>query len=151
MLCVQGVVIVTNTTSVQHSVTNILVVDDDKFILELLRKNLSSLGFNVFVAENSKQAKRLLTNEAIHCIMLDVMLGDESGFVVAKQLMHIIPTPIVFMTAEQGDEVLSESYLSDGMDFVRKPFDMFEVANKIKTLSYIGKIDRILHKLNKGN
>lgn len=150
MLCVQGVMIVTNTTNTS-SITNILVVDDDKFILELLRKNLSSLGFNVFVAENSKQAKRLLTNEAIHCIMLDVMLGNESGFIVAKQLMHILPTPIVFMTAEKGDDVLSESYLSDGMDFLRKPFDMSEVASKIKTLSYIGKIDRILHKLNKGN
>lgn len=113
----------------------ILVVDDEKNILELMRFNLEREGFEVLTATDGAHGLELVRQESPDLIVLDVMLPGMNGLEVCREL-HLDPTtrniPIIMLSAraEEMDRVLGLEMGAD--DYVTKPFSPRELVARIK-------------------
>ena len=86
----------------------ILVVDDEQDICEILQYNLETEGFEVMIANSAEEALELPLQE-FSLILLDVMMGEMSGFQMARRLKSNHDTahiPIIFITAMDGEDNL---------------------------------------------
>lgn len=114
----------------------ILVVDDEKSIVDILRLNLQKEGYNVSEAYDGAEAveKALSGNseERPDLILLDVMLPEMNGFDVCKKIRESSTVPIVMITAREDevDKVLGLEIGAD--DYVTKPFSMRELLARVK-------------------
>jgi two-component system alkaline phosphatase synthesis response regulator PhoP len=112
----------------------ILVVDDEKDILELLKYNLEKEGYRVQTAENGKKALKLAAGKP-DLIVLDVMMPEMDGWEVCKELRKshaTAKTPIVFLTARASevDEVVGLELGAD--DYITKPVRIRTFLARIK-------------------
>lgn len=111
----------------------ILIVDDEKNIVDILKYNLIKEGFETIEAYDGKEAieKALRLNPDI--ILLDVMLPVFDGFAVCRKLREKIQTPIIMLTAkeEEVDKILGLEMGAD--DYVTKPFSPRELIARIKS------------------
>ncbi len=113
---------------------HVLVVDDDVRLLRLLRKFLADCGFRVSEAENGLEARRLVQSIVFDIIVLDVMMPDESGLDVARDLMTTASGPILMLTALGEPEQRIEG-LEIGVDeYMTKPFEPRELELRIRNL-----------------
>jgi len=113
----------------------ILVVDDEPSIVTLLEYNLSQAGFEVLIAMDGEEGKRLAETEAPDFIVLDLMLPKLDGMEVCKQLrQQKIMTPILILTAKDHalDKILGLELGAD--DYMVKPFSTREVIARIKAI-----------------
>ena len=116
--------------------TRILVIDDEESLCEILQFNLEVEGFSVDVAYNAEEAlKKDITQYSL--ILLDVMMGETSGFKLAQQLKRQPETadiPIIFCTAKdtEDDTVIGLEIGAD--DYITKPFSIREVIARVKTV-----------------
>ena len=114
----------------------ILVVDDEKSIVDILRLNLQKEGYTVSEAYDGAEAveKALAENseDRPDLILLDVMLPEMNGFDVCKKIRESSTVPIVMITARE-DEVYKVLGLEIGADdYVTKPFSMRELLARVK-------------------
>lgn len=111
----------------------ILIVDDEKNIVDILKYNLIKEGYETIEAYDGKEAieKALRLNPDI--ILLDVMLPVFDGFAVCRKLREKIQTPIIMLTAkeEEVDKILGLEMGAD--DYVTKPFSPRELIARIKS------------------
>ncbi|TZE80869.1 response regulator YycF [Calorimonas adulescens] len=112
--------------------SKILVVDDEKPIVDILKYNLEKDGYKVLIAYDGEEAIRIATSEEPDLILLDIMLPKIDGFSVCKTLRQKLNTPILMVTAkeEEVDKVLGLELGAD--DYIVKPFSMRELAARIK-------------------
>ena len=114
----------------------ILVVDDEKSIVDILRLNLQKEGYAVSEAYDGAEAveKALAENseDRPDLILLDVMLPEMNGFDVCKKIRESSTVPIVMITAREDevDKVLGLEIGAD--DYVTKPFSMRELLARVK-------------------
>ncbi len=110
----------------------ILIVDDEKNIVDILKFNLKKEGFTTVEAYNGEQAIELALSEKPDLILLDVMLPKMDGFTVCRKLRQSISTPILMLTAkeEEVDKVLGLELGAD--DYITKPFSHRELMARIK-------------------
>ena len=113
----------------------ILVVDDEADIREILQFNLENAGFAVDAAASAEEALELLGPE--HClILLDVMMGEMSGFKMAEHLRNDKGNeiPIIFLTAKDTENDMLTGFSAGGDDYIAKPFSLHEVLARIKAI-----------------
>ncbi len=110
----------------------ILIVDDEKNIVDILKFNLKREGFVTVEAYDGEQAIEQVEKEKPDLILLDVMLPKMDGFTVCKKLRQTISTPILMLTAkeEEVDKVLGLELGAD--DYITKPFSQRELMARIK-------------------
>lgn len=113
----------------------ILVVDDERNILELIRYNLEKEGYGVLLASDGSSAVEIARNEKPDLILLDVMLPDLDGLATCRLLRQNQATrkiPIIMISArgEELDKVLGLEMGAD--DYVTKPFSTRELLARIK-------------------
>lgn len=110
----------------------ILVVDDEKPIVELISFNLKKEGHEVIEANDGEQAYNMALLEKPDLILLDVMLPKMDGFTVCRKLREKISTPIIMITAkeEEVDKVLGLELGAD--DYMTKPFGIRELIARVK-------------------
>lgn len=110
----------------------ILIVDDEKNIVDILKFNLKKEGFTTIEAYDGEQAIDLAVSEKPDLIILDVMLPVMDGFTVCRKLRQIISTPILMLTAkeEEVDKVLGLELGAD--DYITKPFSQRELMARVK-------------------
>jgi len=110
----------------------ILIVDDEKNIVDILRFSLRKEGFSTIEAYDGEQAVELALSEKPDLILLDVMLPKMDGFTVCRKLRQSITTPILMLTAkeEEVDKVLGLELGAD--DYITKPFSQRELMARIK-------------------
>ncbi len=110
----------------------ILIVDDEKSIVDILKFNLRKEGFTTIEAYDGEQAVELALSEKPDLILLDVMLPKMDGFTVCRKLRQSISTPILMLTAkeEEVDKVLGLELGAD--DYITKPFSQRELMARIK-------------------
>ena len=110
----------------------ILIVDDEKPIVDILKYNLEEEGFQVLVAYDGKQALHLAFQEQPDIILLDIMLPLIDGFNVCRQIRQKMNVPIIMLTAKETeiDKVLGLELGAD--DYVTKPFSVRELIARIK-------------------
>ena len=114
----------------------ILVVDDEKDIVEMLKYNLEKEGYTVFTALNGKRAIEQAHENKPNLILLDIMMPEMDGWEVCKQLMKDEKTstiPVIFLTAKgsEVDEVVGLELGAD--DYIVKPISIRKLIARIKT------------------
>lgn len=110
----------------------ILIVDDEKNIVDILKFNLKKEGFFTIEAYDGVQAVDMALNQNPDLILLDVMLPGMDGFEVCRRLRQSISTPIIMLTAkeEEVDKVLGLELGAD--DYITKPFSQRELLARVK-------------------
>lgn len=116
----------------------VLVVDDEKDIVDILKYNLESENeFEVYTAKDGKEALELTEHVTPDLILLDIMMPEVNGFEVCKQLKINPDTskiPIIFLTAKENeiDEILGLEIGAD--DYISKPISPRKVLARIKSV-----------------
>ena len=112
--------------------SRILVVDDEKSIVDVIKSNLEREGYFIETAGDGKTALDLALNNNFDLIILDCMLPVMDGFDVCKKIRQESPVPIIMLTAksEEIDKVLGLELGAD--DYMTKPFSMRELLARVK-------------------
>ena len=110
----------------------ILIVDDEKMILNLLSCNLIKEGYNVIEATDGVQAISMAQEKKPDLILLDVMLPKIDGLSVCKRVKNMMNVPILMVTArdEELDKILGLELGAD--DYITKPFSIRELLARVK-------------------
>jgi len=114
----------------------ILVVDDEQDICEILQYNLETEGFEVVTANSAEEALLLPLHE-FSLILLDVMMGETSGFQMARQLKNspaTVQIPIIFITALDSEDNLVKGLNIGADDYIAKPLSMKEVKARVRAV-----------------
>ncbi len=113
----------------------ILVVDDETYIVELVKFNLEKEGYRVIVAYDGIHALEIVREENPHLILLDIMLPSMDGLEVCRTLKqdpNYNTIPIIMLTAK-GDEFDTVLGLEMGADdYIKKPFSPREMVARVK-------------------
>jgi two-component system OmpR family response regulator len=113
----------------------ILVVDDESSISELISTSLRFVGFEVRTAASGAEALRIAEEFKPHALILDVMLPDQNGFEVCRQLRqdgHSVG--VLFLTAKDTVEDKITGLTIGGDDYVTKPFSLEELVARLRAL-----------------
>ena len=110
----------------------ILVVDDEKPIVDILKINLEKNGYKVIVAYDGETAAEMAYTHEPDLILLDVMLPKMDGFSVCRKIREKLAVPIIMLTAreEEVDKVLGLELGAD--DYMTKPFSLRELMARVK-------------------
>lgn len=110
----------------------ILIVDDEKPIVDILKFNLEKEGFVTSVAYDGEEAINLALSIKPDLILLDLMLPKVDGFNVCKELRKSLVCPIIMLTAKEEvvDKIIGLELGAD--DYMTKPFSIREVIARIK-------------------
>lgn len=116
------------------SEAKILVVDDEKNIVELIKFHLKKESYRIIEAYRGKDAIELYRKEKPDLIILDLMLPDMGGFEVCKSIRKESKVPIIMLTAkgEEVDKILGFELGAD--DYITKPFSPRELLARIKAI-----------------
>ena len=113
----------------------ILVVDDDRNTRRLLRAVLEAEHYTVFTAENGEAALRVMDQEHIDLVVLDIMMPKMDGYEFTKTLRENQSTlPILMVTAKQLPEDKHKGFIVGTDDYMTKPIDEEEMLLRIKAL-----------------
>ncbi len=114
----------------------ILVVDDEEDLCEILKFNLELEGYDVDTAFSAEEALKM-DLEKYHLLMLDVMMGEISGFQMAKKVREnkkLDSTPIMFLTAKDTENDMIYGLNIGADDYISKPYSIREVIARIKAI-----------------
>ena len=124
-----------NADGLNQNTQRILVVDDENSISELIATSLKFVGFDVRTAASGAQALQIAEEFKPHALILDVMLPDQNGFEVCRQIRsegHNIG--VLFLTAKDSVEDKITGLTIGGDDYVTKPFSLEELVARLRAL-----------------
>ena len=112
---------------------NILVVDDDKEIVESIEIFLRNEGFNVYKAYNGLEALDVLVNKEVHLILMDIMMPKLDGIKATIKIREERNIPIILVSAksEDTDKIMGLNIGAD--DYITKPFNLLELIARVKS------------------
>lgn len=114
----------------------ILVVDDEEDLCEILKFNLENEGYEVDTANSAEEALKLNISD-YDLLLLDVMMGEISGFKMASILKKEKKTaniPIIFITAKDTENDTITGFNLGADDYISKPFSLREVISRVKAV-----------------
>lgn len=114
----------------------ILVVDDEEDLCEILKFNLETEGYEVDTAFNAEEALKLNLS-SYNLLLLDVMMGEISGFKLASMLKKDPSTanvPIIFLTAKDTENDMLTGFNLGADDYISKPFSIRQVIARVKAV-----------------
>ena len=112
---------------------NILVVDDDKEIVESIEIFLKNEGYNVYKAYNGMEALDVLVNNDVHLILMDIMMPKLDGIKATIKIREEKNIPIILVSAksEDTDKIMGLNIGAD--DYITKPFNVLELIARVKS------------------
>ena len=112
----------------------ILVVDDDKDIVELMSIYITNEGYDVEKAYNGKEAiTKLNTNPDIGLMILDIMMPQMDGLAVLREVRKDSQIPVLILSAKTDDLDKIQGLLQGADDYVTKPFNPLEVMARVRS------------------
>ena len=114
----------------------ILVVDDEQDLLEILKFNLETEGYEVATASSAEEALQM-DIASFSLLLLDVMMGGMSGFAMARKLKEKPRTanvPIIFLTARDTENDTVTGFNLGADDYISKPFSLREVMVRVRAV-----------------
>lgn len=114
----------------------ILVVDDEEDLCEILKFNLENEGYEVDTTNSAEEALKMNIS-SYHLLLLDVMMGEISGFKMANLLKKDKKTaqvPIIFITAKDTENDTVTGFNLGADDYISKPFSLREVIARVKAV-----------------
>jgi two-component system OmpR family response regulator len=126
---------ISNADSINQNTQRILVVDDENSISELIATSLKFVGFDVRTASSGAQALQIAQEFKPHALILDVMLPDQNGFDVCRQIRNDgLNIGVLFLTAKDSVEDKIAGLTIGGDDYVTKPFSLEELVARLRAL-----------------
>lgn len=120
---------------------NLLIVDDQTSVLRTTSYALRALGHQAFTAENSRQAARLIDEEKIDALFLDVNLGPENGLDFLSQLRAGgNDVPVIVFTAQTSVEAAVDAMRRGATDYIPKPFIPEDIKQKLSRLEDLRRV-----------
>ena len=115
----------------------ILIVDDEKNIVDIIAFNLKKEGYTVITAADGEEGVQKAMEENPDLILLDIMMPKMDGYEVCKKIREKKNTPIIMLTAraEELDKVLGLELGAD--DYVTKPFGVRELMARVKAITTV--------------
>jgi len=115
-------------------VADILVVDDDRKTVDLIRLYLERAGFGVRVAHDGERALELVGESVPDLLILDLMLPKIDGLDVCLAVQAVNPVPVIMLTARttEGDKLAGLETGAD--DYMTKPFSLRELVARVKAV-----------------
>ncbi|PHO08495.1 DNA-binding response regulator [Thermoanaerobacterium thermosaccharolyticum] len=110
--------------------SKILIIDDEKEIVDLLKDSLERKGNTVLTAYNGKEGIEK-AKEMPDLIVLDIMMPDIDGYEVCRKIRDTVICPIVFLSAKQSEMDRIKGFALGGDDYVVKPFSLKELLARI--------------------
>ncbi len=120
----------------------ILLVEDERSILQMATRMLQSLGYSVLTASTPGEAIRLaeVPDGEIHLLITDVIMPEMNGLALAERLLTVNNRiKCLFMSGYTSDIIDNQGLLVEGMHFIQKPFSKKELAAKIREVLNEGK------------
>lgn len=112
----------------------ILVVDDERMLLDAVSSYLESKGFQVLTAENGTKAMNLFRAHSFSFLILDLMLPDISGEEICEKIRKFSRIPILMLTAKAQEESLLNGFSLGADDYLTKPFSLKELYARIQAI-----------------
>ncbi|WP_460278973.1 response regulator transcription factor [Clostridium sp. CTA-5] len=113
---------------------SVLIVDDEKEIVELIDFYLKNNEYNTFRAFNGKEALEIFEREQIDIIILDIMMPKIDGKEVLRKIREENNTPIIFLSAKGEDIDKIDGLFLGADDYLAKPFNPIELIARVKAL-----------------
>ena len=112
---------------------NILVCDDDKEIVKAIDIYLTKEGYQVLKAYDGKEALKILANNEIHLVLLDIMMPNMDGMTAASKIRETKSGPIIMLSAksEDYDKIMGLNNGAD--DYITKPFNPLELIARVNS------------------
>lgn len=112
---------------------NILIIEDEKEIAELMEIYLINNGYKVFKTYNGEEGLKLLKEETIHLVILDIMMPGISGYDTCMRMRKENNVPIIMVSAKSQtmDKINGLSIGAD--DYITKPFEPIELIARVKS------------------
>jgi DNA-binding response OmpR family regulator len=131
----------------------ILVIDDEKEIVYLIRKSLEEAGYRVSTAFDGKQGLALLEEKDYSLVILDIMMPGMNGIDVCKHLRTTNNVPVIMVSAKSMEQDKIEGLVSGADDYIVKPFSMNEllarVQSQIRRYNYLNQTTQTDHKIRR--
>ncbi|MBQ7410121.1 MAG: response regulator transcription factor [Clostridia bacterium] len=112
---------------------NILVCDDDKEIVNAIEIYLSKEGYNVLKSYNGDEALKVLKNNTIHLIILDIMMPVKDGIETLSEIRKTESIPVIMLSAKSEDEDKINGLNLGADDYVTKPFNPLELIARVNS------------------
>lgn len=112
---------------------NILVVDDENEIADLVEIYLVSDGYNVRKAQTAEEGLRILEEEDIHLVLLDIMMPGMDGITMCRKIRETSNVPIIMLSAKSADLDKIMGLGTGADDYVTKPFNPLELTARVKS------------------
>ena len=112
---------------------NILICDDEKDIVNVLKIYLHDENYKLFEAFNGEEALKVLEENEIHLVLMDIMMPQMDGISAMVRMREQSNVPVILITAksEDADKVLGLTVGAD--DYITKPFNPVEVSARVKS------------------
>ena len=113
--------------------SNILVCDDDKSIVDAISIYLTQEGYKVYEAYDGEEAIKILKNEDIQLLIIDIMMPKLDGIHATLKIRETSSIPIIILSAksEDADKILGLNIGAD--DYITKPFNPLELVARVKS------------------
>jgi len=121
---------------VNNSEFKILVVDDEIFNVEVVQGFLEDEEYQVYYETHPKQAIARIFKESFDLILLDINMPELNGLELAKKVKNDPQTkdiPIMFLSAMNDTETITQAFNEGGVDYITKPFNGLELLARVKT------------------
>ena len=112
---------------------SVLVVDDEKEIAELVEIYLVSDGYKVFKAYNAEEGLKILDEQEIHLVLLDIMMPGMNGLEMCRKIRTKSNIPIIMLSAKSTDLDKIVGLTGGADDYVTKPFNPLELTARVKS------------------
>ena len=127
----------------QCGVMKILVVEDEHRLAVSLRKGLIADGYSVEIAGDGEQGLWMAKNQPFDAIVLDIMLPKLNGYAVCAALRQENNwTPILMLTAKDGEHDIAEALDTGADDYLTKPFSLVVLSARLRALTRRGATER---------
>jgi two-component system response regulator RegX3 len=111
---------------------NCLIIDDETDLSRMTQEYFEMFGVTCAVASTSEECLTFLNENTADIFLLDINLGNESGFALCKQLREKYDTPILFISARQSDDDVLVALNIGGDDYIKKPYTLSVLLAKVK-------------------
>ena len=112
---------------------NILVVDDDKEIVGAIEIYLKKEGYNILKAYNGNQALKIMEENEIHLVILDIMMPGKDGMETLEEIRKDKSMPVILLSAKSEDYDKIGGLNSGADDYITKPFNPLELIARVNS------------------
>jgi DNA-binding response OmpR family regulator len=126
----------TEAEKTQKPKKRILLVDDDREIVESMRIALAASGYEILIARDGNQGLVMVERDDPDLVILDMMMPKRSGFLVLEKVRRTRPVPlrVIMITANEGSRHKAYAEMLGVDDYIRKPFAMDRLLESVDRL-----------------